>query len=79
MNDIYTDLENKATKDKKAMKTYYLEMQKQGGDVQIDKVTTDEEHRARRKAIQLMKENELIEEIIIVEVQSKKFITTITR
>ena len=61
------------------MKTYYLEITKKRGKPQIDKITTNEEHRARRKAISLMKSNRNIKEIKISEVISNKYCTTITR
>ena len=61
------------------MKTYYLEITKKRGQPQIDKITTNEEHRARRKAISLMKSNRNIKEIKISEVISNKYCTTITR
>ena len=51
MNETYQDLENQAIKDKNEMKTYYLEITKRDESTQIDKITTDEEHKARRKAI----------------------------
>ena len=47
------------------MKTYYLEITKKRGKPQIDKITTNEEQRARRKAISLMKSNRNIKEIKI--------------
>ena len=61
------------------MKTYYLEITKKRGKPQIDKITTNEEQRARRKAISLMKSNRNIKEIKISEVISNKYCTTITR
>lgn len=79
MNETYQDLENQAIKDKNAMKTYYLEITKKRGKPQIDKITTDEEHRARRKAISLMKSNRNISKISIIEVSTMKYCTTIDR
>ena len=79
MNETYQDLENQAIKDKNEMKTYYLEITKSDESVQIDKITTDEEHKARRKAISLMKKNPDFSLIRIVEVATKRYCTTIER
>jgi len=79
MNTTYQDLETKAMQDKEKVKVYYLEILKSNGSEQIDKITTNEEHKARRKAISLMKNNDDFVEIKIVEVSTKKYCTTITR
>ena len=79
MKTTYQDLEIKASKAKSTVKTYYLEQYKYSGELQIDKVTTDEEHKARSKAISLIKNNEEIEKIDIIEVARKEYCTTITR
>lgn len=79
MNETYQDLEIKAIKDKKRMKTYYLEFEKQDGTIQIDKITTDEEHKARRKAVSLMKANTEFKRVKLVEVLTNEYITTIER
>ena len=61
------------------MKTYYLEITKKRGKSQIDKVTTDEEYRARTAAIAMMKSNRNIVQIVLVEVETMRYCTTITR
>lgn len=79
MNETYQDLENQAIKDKNEMKTYYLEQTFENGSIQIDKVTTDEEYKARRKAVSLMKSNDDILKIDLIEVASEEYCTTIER
>lgn len=79
MNETYQDLENQAIKDKNRMKTFYLEITKKRGNPQIDKITTDSEHRAILKANSLMKANPNILKIKIVEVETMKYGSSIAR